>query len=33
LERPIHAKPVSFEEYEAERFSLYSEARREGVVV
>ena len=33
LERPIHAKPVSFEEYEAERFPLYSEARREGVAV
>lgn len=32
LERPIHAKPIDMEAYEAERIPLYSRAKEEGLV-
>lgn len=31
LERPIHASPVDINVYEAQEFSLYRNAKREGV--
>jgi predicted nucleotidyltransferase len=33
LDRPIHAKPVDVADYEAQRFPLYREAMREGMLV
>lgn len=33
LERPIHAKPVDVEQYEAQRLPLYREAKEEGIPV
>ena len=32
LERPIHAKPVDVNDYEAQNCPLYCDARREGVL-
>lgn len=31
LDRPIHAKPTDVNEYEAQEFLLYREAKREGI--
>ena len=33
LERPIHAEPVDIQDYEAGEFSLYRNAKREGIAV
>jgi predicted nucleotidyltransferase len=32
LDRPIHAKPVDVQQYEAQEWPLYREAKREGVM-
>ena len=32
LERPIHAKPVDVEQYEAQKWPLYRDVKREGIV-
>lgn len=33
IERPIHAKPVELDVYEAGEFALYCNAKREGIAV
>ena len=33
IERPIHAKPTDVRIYEAQEYSLYSNARQEGILV
>jgi predicted nucleotidyltransferase len=32
LERPIHTQPVDIKSYEAQEFSLYRNAKREGIM-